>query len=134
MLVVDDDSGLRRLLKRILERSGWQVLEAGDGRLGLELYLARRPAIAFVDLVMPGLDGAELIRAIRATHPEAKLVAMSGAASFAGLPAAEAAREAGADSFLAKPLWPHTVVQAAHELSPAGAATPEEDAAPAAKA
>lgn len=134
VLVVDDDPGLRRLLGRILERGGWQVVEAADGRLGLELYLARWPAIAFVDLVMPGLDGTELLRAIRAAHPEAKLIAMSGAASLAGLPAAEAAREAGADAFVAKPLWPHTVLEAVRAHRPAGAAEQGEDAAPAARA
>ncbi|MBK7976638.1 MAG: response regulator [Deltaproteobacteria bacterium] len=112
MLVVDDDASLRRVIRRVLQRGGCTVEEAGDGESGLARFLAYRPHLAFIDLGLPGIDGARLIRAIRAEHPDVRLIAMSGAPHFEGVEPAAAARTAGADAFLAKPLWPHTILDA----------------------
>jgi CheY-like chemotaxis protein len=65
VLVVDDDSTLRRLCARILHRDGYHVFEAADGQEGLELALARALDLVVLDISMPVLDGFALATALR---------------------------------------------------------------------
>jgi PAS domain S-box-containing protein len=69
VLVVDDDPAARDLARRLLEREGWQVSEAPDGRLALDRVAERLPAMILLDLMMPEMDGFEFIEALRA-RPE----------------------------------------------------------------
>jgi CheY-like chemotaxis protein len=64
VLVVDDDAGLRRRLRGLLEKAGWAVDEAADGREALD-RLAARPSLILLDLLMPGMDGFEFLAALR---------------------------------------------------------------------
>src|SRR5919202_364955 len=66
ILVADDESAVRLLVRAILaeDRPGWEVVEATDGVQALQLALLERPALAFVDLHMPSLDGIAVCRAI----------------------------------------------------------------------
>jgi CheY-like chemotaxis protein len=77
---VDDEQLVRNLLARVLKQTGYQVLEAEDGRSGVELYRANAPQIGCVllDLTMPHLNGEEALREIRQIEPQAKVVLMSG--------------------------------------------------------
>src|SRR4030095_2609611 len=61
ILVVDDDPTLRELLRRTLEREGYAVLEAGDGRAALTRIEERVPGLILLDLLMPHMDGFELL-------------------------------------------------------------------------
>ena len=65
ILVVDDDTGTRRLLRQTLERSGWRVSEAAYGRVGLDSIARERPALVLLDLLMPELDGFGFLEALR---------------------------------------------------------------------
>src|SRR3546814_9320986 len=65
VLVVDDDRATRDVLRRTLAREGWRVREAGDGEQGLEQLERARPALVLLDLMMPGMDGFGLLRAMR---------------------------------------------------------------------
>ena len=65
ILVVDDDKGTRRLLRQTLERGGWRVSEAANGREGLESIARERPALVLLDLLMPELDGFGFLEALR---------------------------------------------------------------------
>src|SRR5262249_54364302 len=56
-LVVDDDAGQRRHLRRLLEKAGLEVAEAGDGRAALDRLDEQWPALIVLDLLMPGMDG-----------------------------------------------------------------------------
>ena len=71
LLVVDDDVDLRSLAQIILEQSGYQVLVAADGRQALQIAQQDPDPIDLLltDLVMPGMDGAELGRQLRALRP-----------------------------------------------------------------
>ena len=64
MLVVDDDADLRRRLRGLLEKDGWAVDEAADGREALD-RLAARPSLVLLDLLMPGMDGFEFLAELR---------------------------------------------------------------------
>ncbi len=67
-LVVDDDPATRDLFRRILQREGWRIREAADGARGLEALEAERPGLMLLDLMMPNMDGFELLREIQ-TRP-----------------------------------------------------------------
>jgi PAS domain S-box-containing protein len=72
-LVVEDDGPTRDLLRRMLEKDGWRVEEAGNGRVALECVAAHRPALILLDLMMPEMDGFEFINELR-QHPEWKSI------------------------------------------------------------
>jgi CheY-like chemotaxis protein len=65
ILVVDDEDGTREMLRRLLEREGWEVAEAPNGKVGLDLVAERRPALILLDLMMPEVDGFEVVTMLR---------------------------------------------------------------------
>jgi DNA-binding response OmpR family regulator len=67
VLVVDDDQSTRAMLRRMLVREGWRVREAADGAEGLEQLARAVPAVMLLDLMMPEVDGFEVLRAVRQT-------------------------------------------------------------------
>ncbi len=69
VLVVDDDPSTRNLCRRILTREGWKVREAADGARGLEQLRAHRPTLMLLDLMMPVMDGFEVLERLQ-TMPE----------------------------------------------------------------
>jgi two-component system cell cycle sensor histidine kinase/response regulator CckA len=79
ILVVDDEVGIRTVARRALEEAGYQVLEASHGRAAIKL-LAQGPVVDLLiaDLNMPGLDGNEMVRRIRTTRPDLKVLFVSG--------------------------------------------------------
>jgi CheY-like chemotaxis protein len=66
ILLVDDDDNVRKALRRILELDGHRVEVACDGPAGVALALASAPEVAFIDISLPGIDGYEVARRIRA--------------------------------------------------------------------
>lgn len=64
ILLVDDEHALLRILERELVDEGFQALTALDGRAGLELATARRPDLIVTDIIMPGMSGRDMIRAL----------------------------------------------------------------------
>jgi CheY-like chemotaxis protein len=78
ILVIDDDSEQRTLLRRMLMAAGYEVREANEGREGVTLCQARPVALVLIDLVMPGTDGFDTIPALRALVPAPKILAISG--------------------------------------------------------
>jgi DNA-binding NtrC family response regulator len=83
VLVVDDESMVRTLVRRMLEPGGCAVVEAEDGESALRLIERGQPAIDVVltDLVMPGIDGFDIITVLTRYRPDLPLVCMSGFAS-----------------------------------------------------
>jgi two-component system cell cycle sensor histidine kinase/response regulator CckA len=85
VLVVDDETAVRRFAVRVLERDGIGVLEATDGAEALELVRAQKAAIDVVvsDIVMPRLNGVELMQALSESFPHLPVILMSGYATAA---------------------------------------------------
>jgi signal transduction histidine kinase/CheY-like chemotaxis protein len=105
ILIVEDSRDSRDMLRYLLERAGHEVHEAADGPSGVEAILEVRPDIALVDVGLPGLDGYEVARRIRADEAGGKvrLVALTGY----GLPDDHRrSQEAGFDAHLVKPVDP----------------------------
>lgn len=65
VLVVEDDSDIRHLLRRRIERLGHRVVEASTGEAALELARAHRPALVVLDILLPGIDGWEVLGQLR---------------------------------------------------------------------
>lgn len=65
VLVVEDDGGTREMLRRALEKEGWQVAEARNGKVGLEQLAKTTPTLILLDLMMPQMDGFEFLQALR---------------------------------------------------------------------
>ena len=80
ILVVDDEVAVRRFAMRVLEREGYSVCEAKDGAEALEMVRAGPVSIEVVvsDIVMPRLNGVELIQALATTNPSLPVILMSG--------------------------------------------------------
>jgi CheY-like chemotaxis protein len=108
ILVVDDEPDLRHLLRRIFERAGHEVAEAGHGTAALELVHASPPDVVVTDIMMPVMDGAELIRRLRADPATAQIpiLAATGDPDLAE----------GADAVLPKPYKPDQVLAATNAL------------------
>jgi CheY-like chemotaxis protein len=105
VLVVDDDEDLRFLARRSLERAGHTVIEAETGEQGLQLIDAQRPNLVILDLNLPGIDGYEVLKQLRAREigrnlPVIVLTAQGDEES------ARTSFESGATDFLAKPFTP----------------------------
>lgn len=77
ILVIDDDPEIRTLIRRVLEGEGYSVVTACDGLEALQAYERHRPALLFVDLMMPRLDGEELLRLLGPPRPPVVLVTAS---------------------------------------------------------
>ena len=68
VLVIEDDSAIREMMRKTLEGEGWSVAEAGDGQVGLELVRESRPDLILLDLLMPNMDGFEFVSELRDHH------------------------------------------------------------------
>src|SRR5258708_24886095 len=78
VLVVEDDESMRTLLRRMLERTGFAVVTAINGRDGMERFREHPVDIVITDMIMPEIDGVELIQALRGKWPDVRIIAISG--------------------------------------------------------
>jgi two-component system response regulator MprA len=109
ILVVDDDEGVTSILARGLRREGYDVETAPDGDRALETVRGWNPDALVLDVVMPGLDGLTLCRAVRAERPDVGIVLLT---AKDGTIDQVAGLDAGADDYLVKPF--SLAVLAAH--------------------
>ncbi len=102
IVLIDDNDDIRETMQQLLECLGHEVAVAADGPSGVELVLDRKPQVALVDIGLPGFDGYQVARQLRATMPagQLRLVAMTG---FGQSSDRDQALAAGFDSHLIKP-------------------------------
>jgi len=105
-LVVDDEAPLAALVRSYLEREGFEVETAGDGETGVRVARERRPDVIVLDLMLPGMDGIEACRQIRA-FSDAYILMLTAKAEevdkIVGL-------STGADDYVTKPFSPGELV------------------------
>ncbi len=119
VVVVDDDPDLRKLVKLTLEfTAGWQVTTAGDGAEGLEVIREIKPDLAVVDVMMPGMDGYEVCRRLKA-DPDTATIPLVFLTARKELNQ-EKAGEAGARGVVIKPFDPDQLAQRLSELAGGG--------------
>ncbi|MDO8837151.1 MAG: response regulator [Vicinamibacterales bacterium] len=126
ILLVDDEAGVRAVVRRMLERAGFVVIEASSGPEALAL-LSREPEsvdLLLTDLVMPGMHGRELIRRFRILHPDTPVVCMTG---FAGESMDVHGLEAGIAAVVTKPFSSGALVRAVSAAMEPGLPGPVDD-------
>lgn len=109
VLIIDDDADYRRLMGEVLQLEGWRVLEADNGESGLDAAREERPDVILCDLLMPRSNGFLVCRKIRSdfTLRNTRIVVTSGRDYDSDR---LAAREAGADEYLTKPVKPYDLL------------------------
>jgi len=100
VLVADDNEVAQRLCKRVLEKAGYPVLIAADGLQAVDIALHQHPAMILMDVAMPGIDGLEAMRRIKAEVPSMPIVIASAHSMSSDR---DRFLAAGADDVLSKP-------------------------------
>ena len=116
ILVADDNDDVRKLVALVLSRTG-RVLEAADGEGALAVARLRRPDLAVLDVQMPGPDGIEVCRRLKADPTTAGMPIVILTADVAS-DARERALAAGADAFVTKPFRPAELLAFVRRLLP----------------
>jgi two-component system chemotaxis response regulator CheY len=108
ILIVDDSSLSRRILKRILQDSGYDVIEAQDGVAALEQYFLEKPDLVLLDLIMAGMSGWEVLEKLLQLDKNACIVLATADIQNSTKRMGE---EKGASGFLTKPFETESVLQ-----------------------
>ena len=103
ILLIEDDARLRTTLCQLLVQSGFEVHEAEEGNSGIGLIEQQTFDLVITDVIMPGKEGMETILELRKSHPELKIIAMSGGGSVRSAEYLVVAQAAGAHATIAKP-------------------------------
>ena len=120
VLIVDDDPLIRQLIATTLEDvAGFELVEAADGEQAVGLAAREPPALVFLDIEMPGLNGIETCRRLRALPGTAEATIVMLTATVGDEPEREAA-SAGADLFLTKPCSPLELLSLVDSLDTRG--------------
>ena len=107
VLVVDDDDTVAKVVLGYLNRAGHESAHVGDGRRALEIIAANPPDLVVLDLMLPEIDGLEVCRRLRESHPDLPVIMLTALGEaedrIAGL-------EVGADDYVTKPFSPRELV------------------------
>jgi twitching motility two-component system response regulator PilH len=119
VLVVDDSATIRAVLGKMLAQDGYEVLKAADGETALEMARSEHPALVFLDIVLPGISGFEVLRTLRreAATQHVPIVMISG-----NVQATEQfyVQRYGADDFMKKPFGREEVFERVRQIVLAG--------------
>jgi DNA-binding NtrC family response regulator len=110
VLIVDDDPTQRRLLQAVVEKSGFSVLQAGDGDTAIDMVLGADSAsvdVVLLDLIMPGTDGMDVLTTFAKKRPEMPVIVLTAKGS---IEAVVTAMKTGARDFVVKPAAPERIV------------------------
>ena len=116
ILVVDDDGDVRDLVCRMLEQDGYEAVPAKDGSQALERFGLLPPDLVITDVVMPEVDGLEVLLKLRSLAPEAATMVMSGGGRVQPDIYLETARRLGARAVLRKPFTRAEMLDAVHKI------------------
>lgn len=103
ILVIDDDEQMRVLLRQVMEWSGYTVIDAENGRQGMQKQRELPVDLVITDLIMPEQEGLETISTLKKEFPDVKIVAISGGGRIGPEAYLPAALELGADLVFSKP-------------------------------
>jgi len=117
ILVIDDEPQVRGMLKEILEDEGYEVTEAENGEVGLNLYKENPSDIVITDILMPDKEGIATIRELKREFPHVKIIAMSGGGRLVAGDYLMMAKAFGVERIFKKPLAYDELVTAIAELT-----------------
>ena len=116
VLVVDDDAGLREFVRVNLELEGYTVREASSAEDALDAIEDQAPALVLLDVVMPGVDGWQMLQRMQERYGSIPVIMFSGKVDPS---TADDAEERGARGFIGKPFDPRQLIERAKQLVPA---------------
>lgn len=100
ILIVDDQNGIRILLMELFGNEGYQMYQAANGKAALEVVEQDSPDLVLLDMKIPGMDGLEILKHIKSTHPQIKVIMMT---AYGELDIIKQAKDLGAISHFTKP-------------------------------
>ena len=119
ILIIDDEPYILLMLKKMLERAGYEIDLASNGREGMAVFEQDSADLVITDIIMPDKEGLELILEMKKKRPELKIIAMSGGGRISPESYLECARHFGAEKVFQKPFRQKEIVSAVKELLPA---------------
>jgi DNA-binding NtrC family response regulator len=111
VLVIDDEAPIREIVRYLLERAGYDVLDADSAEAGLALFRKHGPSLVITDILMPNKTGLEILAAFQGLDPAVKLIVMSGGDGRDLNDALATARRHGPVETLAKPFRPKELLE-----------------------
>jgi DNA-binding NtrC family response regulator len=125
ILVVDDDSEIRLMLRRLFERFGYEVVDASDGDIAIAMQRDTPADLVITDIIMPNKEGIETIMQMRVMSPGTKIIAMSGGGFIHSGEYLDIANKCGALRTFDKPFNMNDLLGAVREIlgEPAGPET-----------
>ena len=106
IVLIDDDELVLDTVSSLMEAKGFVVEATRSGLEGLEMCERQRPDLVITDIIMPDYEGIEMIRTLRKTHGDVKILAMSGGGRLGRKEVLGLAELMGADRVMAKPFTP----------------------------
>ena len=116
ILIIDDETNILLMLKKMLERAGYEIDLASNGEEGLRLFRNAPSDLVITDIIMPEKEGLETIREMRKMQPEMKIIAMSGGGKISADNYLETAKIFGASRIMEKPFTQQAMVSIVKEL------------------
>ena len=117
ILVVEDDADNRRIVAKVLTGEGYDVIEVATGAEAVAAVHQQRPDLIIMDLALPGIDGWEASRRIKAA-PDSADIPIIALTAFAMRGDEERARAAGCDAYVPKPCRPQTLREVVRQFLP----------------
>jgi two-component system cell cycle response regulator DivK len=115
VLVIEDNSDNLRLIEYSLKRAGYEVIPSERGEEGVELAVREKPFFIIMDINLPGIDGMEATKRIRASKINGNIPIIA-VTSYAMKGDRERMMEAGCNGYIEKPIDPITIVDRIHEI------------------
>lgn len=119
ILVVDDEPDIVRVVVKILESRGHDVITAADGPQGLEAVAAEKPDVVILDLNLPKMDGFEVCRRIKSADETSHIPVVMMSAAYVTVEDADRGTKLGADEYVTKPFLRDILIHNVERLIPA---------------
>jgi CheY-like chemotaxis protein len=116
IIIIDDDTQVLTTLKKMLEREGYEIVTASDGKEGVRCYRENPTDLIITDLIMPEKEGIETILELRQDFPAVKIIAISGCARNSPMTYLELAENLGAQYTFSKPVERKKLLNAVQDL------------------
>jgi two-component system cell cycle response regulator CpdR len=116
VLIIDDEPYILLMLKKMLEKAGYEVDMASNGKEGLDLFEKHAADLVITDIIMPDKEGLEIILEMKKQRPDLKIIAISGGGRISPESYLECAKHFGASRVFQKPFKQKELISAVNEL------------------